>query len=309
MSTTNLSTDLRGPAMPTSKRVAGGCPLPVSVVVLTFNEETNLAGCLEGVQAWAAEIFIVDSGSTDETRAIAAHYGAVVVEHPFETHSRQWDWALKTLPITSEWVLALDADQRVTPELGREIATLTPERLADIDGLFIKRQQWFRGRWIRHGGYYPKYLLKMFRRSRAVIDPADLVDHHFYVTGATLKLQQDMVEANHKEDDISFWIEKHNRYANLLAREEFRWRGGGRAAAIQPSLSGNPDQKILALKNLWRRMPLYVRPFVYFFYRYFLRCGFLDGKQGAIFHFLQAFWFRLLVDVKLDDLQNGGTAL
>jgi hypothetical protein len=132
------------------------------------------------------------------------------------------------------------------------------------------------------------------------------VDHHFYVGGKTLKLRHDMIESNHKEDDISFWIDKHNRYADLLAREEFRWRIGEQNTAIKPSLCGNPDQKVLALKNVWRRMPLYVRPFLYFFYRYILRCGFLDGKQGAIFHFLQAFWFRLLVDIKLDDLRRNG---
>jgi len=280
---------------------------PVSVVILTFNEEANLPACLESVRDWAREMFIVDSGSTDRTTAIAAHFGASLVEHPFETHSRQWDWALVTLPFTTDWVLALDADQRATPELGCEIAGLTKERLSGVDGVFIKRQQWFRGRWIRHGGYYPKYLLKMFRRGKAVIDAADLVDHHFYVRGPTLKLQNDLIEANRKEDDLSFWIDKHKRYAGLLAREEYRWRNGTRGAAIEPSLAGNPDQRILALKNVWRHMPLYVRPFLYFFYRYFLRLGFLDGKQGAIFHFLQAFWFRWLVDITLGDLRKNGT--
>ena len=282
-------------------------PCPVSVVILTLNEEVNLPLCLASVCDWAQQVFIVDAGSSDRTREIAEHYGAVVVEHPFETHAAQWRWALKNLPVRTEWILALDADQRVTPELAHELCHLNAAALDGADGVYIKRRQCFRDRWIKHGGYYPKYLLKMFRPGKVVIDPADLVDHHFYIAGPVKKLRHDLIEANKKEDDISFWIEKHNRYATLLAREELRWRRTSTNTAIEPSLLGSPDQKSLALKRLWRRMPLYVRPFLYFVYRYFLRCGFLDGKEGAIFHFLQAFWFRLLVDIKLDELQREGS--
>jgi hypothetical protein len=122
------------------------------------------------------------------------------------------------------------------------------------------------------------------------------------VRGPVRKLKHDLLEANLKEDDISFWIEKHSRYARKLAVEELRRRRGERPDLIQASLRGNPDQRTLQFKRMWVHMPLYVRPFIYFFYRYFLRLGFLDGKQGAIFHFMHAFWFRLLIDVHLDDM-------
>lgn len=279
---------------------------PITVVILTYNEESNLEACLSSVCDWAREIFVVDSGSTDRTRDIAARLGATLVHHPFETHARQWDWALASLPIQTEWILALDADQRVTPELACEIRALGTSALEGVEGVYIKRKQIFRDRWIRHGGYYPKYLLKMFRRGVVQTDARDLVDHHFYVTGHTIKLRGDLLEANKKEDDISFWIEKHNRYAALLAREELASRLTQRAHVIKPSLLGNPDQQSLMLKKFWSGLPLYFRPFVYFLYRYFLRLGFLDGKQGAIFHFLHAFWFRLLIDIKLDELQRQG---
>jgi glycosyltransferase involved in cell wall biosynthesis len=259
------------------------------------------------VCGWAAEVFVVDAGSTDRTREIAAEFGATVVEHPFETHASQWRWAVENLPIRAEWILALDADQRVTPELAREIRGLDATALENVDGIYIKRRQWFRDQWIKYGGYYPKYLLKMFRPGKVMIDARDLVDHHFYVAGGVKKLKHDLIEANKKEDNISFWIEKHNRYAALLALEEFRGNKTPGEAIIKPSLLGTPDQKTLAKKRLWRGMPLYVRPFLYFFYRYFFRLGFLDGKEGAIFHFLQAFWFRLLVDIKLDELQREGS--
>jgi glycosyltransferase involved in cell wall biosynthesis len=279
----------------------------ISVVILTYNEEANLPTCLNSLATWGPEVFVVDSGSTDRTQEIARQAGARVFENPFETHSQQWVWALKHLPIQTSWVLGLDADQSMTPELAKEIAGLTAEKLEFIEGAYIKRRQLFRRKWIRHGGYYPKYLLKLFRRDKVVIDTSDLVDHHFYVRGPVIKLEHDLIEANYKEDDISFWTEKHSRYASLMAVEEYRWNTRARQAAIRPALFGSPDQRILALKMAWRGMPLYVRPFLYFAYRYFLRLGFLDGKQGAIFHFLQAFWFRLLVDIKLDDMQSGGT--
>ncbi len=175
-----------------------------------------------------------------------------------------------------------------------------------MDGVYIKRRQWFRDRWIRHGGYYPKYLLKMFRRSKVTIDSGDLVDHHFYIAGAVKKLRHDLIEANRKEDDLSFFIEKHRRYAQLLAHEEIRWRTMPQPTAIEPALFGSPDQRSLALKRVWRRLPLFVRPCLYFFYRYVIRLGFLDGRQGAVFHFVQAFWFRLQVDIKVAELRRQG---
>jgi len=113
-----------------------------------------------------------------------------------------------------------------------------------------------------------------------------------------------LIEENHKEDDITFWIDKHNRYASRLAEEDRRRAGHAPARPIAPALFGSPDQRILWLKNLWSRLPLYARPLLYFIYRYFLRLGFLDGKQGFIFHFLQGFWFRLLVDIKLDEART-----
>lgn len=276
-------------------------------MILTLNEEANLPLCLRSVCRWAQQVFIVDAGSSDRTREIAETYGAVVVEHRFETHAAQWCWALKNLPIHADWILALDADQRVTPELVEELCNLDAAALEGIDGVYIKRRQWFRDRWIKHGGYYPKYLLKMFRAGKVMIDPRDLVDHHFYIAGPVKKLHHDLIEANKKEDDILFWVAKHTQYAALLAREELRWRLACGETVIEPSLRGNPDQKSLALRHFWRHMPLYVRPCLYFFYRYFLRCGFLDGKEGAIFHFLHAFWFRLLVDIKLDEMRREGS--
>jgi glycosyltransferase involved in cell wall biosynthesis len=274
--------------------------VPVSVVVLTFNEERNLAACLDSVKSWAARVFVVDSGSVDATLAIARGRGAEVVTHPFETHAKQWQWALATLPIETEWVLGLDADQQVTPELAEQIARLLQQGTAAA-GVFVRRRQIFRGKWIRFGGYYPKYLLKLFRRSRVSVDADDLVDHHFSVSGPTVSLTGDLIEDNHNEAEIAVWTAKHNRYAVLQARQEV---AATRERVGLSALFGNPDARVRFLKQVWSGLPLFVRPCLYVFYRYVLRLGFLDGKQGFIFHVLQGFWYRLLVDINVDELRE-----
>jgi glycosyltransferase involved in cell wall biosynthesis len=280
---------------------------PVSVVVLTLNEARNLPACLTSVGAWAQALFVVDSGSTDDTVDIAQRHGAVVVTHPFESHARQWDWALRTLPLATDWVLALDADQRLTPELSEAIARALADREVGDGGpvgYFVRRRQIFRGRWIRHGGYYPKHLLKLFRRGEAWTDARDLVDHHFYVKGPTATLNAgDLIEENRNEDDIAVWIAKHNRYAALQARDELSGRWSASDAALSARLFGTPDERTRWLKRRWSPLPLYLRPCLYFGYRYVVRGGFLDGKQGFLFHFLQGFWYRLLVDIHIDALR------
>lgn len=277
----------------------------LSVVVLTFNEERNLRACLDSVADWAGRIFVVDSGSTDATVAIAREFRAEVVTNPFETHARQWRWALATLPLDTAWVLGLDADQRVTPGLRDEITALLASGTS-VDGAFVPRRQIFRGRWIKHGGYYPKYLLKLFRREHVSVDDSDLVDHHFIVNGPVVKLRGDIVEDNLNEAEISTWTAKHNRYAVLQAKQELLHRA---EPVTWVAAFWSPDLRIRWLKQLWGRLPLFVRPCLYVFYRYVLRLGFLDGKQGFIFHVLQAFWYRLLVDINIDELRDGRSTI
>lgn len=272
----------------------------LTAIVLTFNEEANLGRCLAGLAGWVPRIVVVDSGSTDGTQVIARARGAEVVVHRFETYARQWMWALDTLDIDGEWVLGLDADQTVTETLRDDIVARLADGAPGMDGFYILRRYVFRGRMLRHGGQYPKYLLKLFRRKAVVVDTGELLDHHFYVRGGTARLSGELVEENRKEGDLAFWIAKQARHAALRAQEELAWREG-RTWPLRPALFGTPDQRVLWLRRVWLRCPLYVRPFALFLYRYVLQRGFLDGPQGLVFHLGMGLWFPLLVDFAIGE--------
>lgn len=275
-----------------------------SFVILTFNEEIHLPRLLNSIKALNAPIFILDSGSTDKTLEIADQFGAKVLYNKFENHPKQWDFALKNFPLENEWIIGLDADQIVTPEL---LAKLQSFRAADfpkeVNGIYFNRKNYFKGRWLRYGGYFPKYMLKMFRKGFGHSDLNENMDHRFIIEGKTIVWKNGyLIEENLKENEISFWIAKHNRYSDLVAKEEVERLNKMRTQTVKARLFGNPDERIAYLKSIWWRMPLYLRPFLYFMYRFFWKWGFLDGKQGRIFHFLHAFWFRLLIDIKVEEI-------
>ncbi len=278
--------------------------IPLTVLVTTRDEEVNIERTLASVQGFADQIFVLDSESRDRTKEIARRYADEVVDLAYE-HGRiiPWifQWGLDHLPIRNEWVLILEADQAVPEALRREIAGILARSDLAESGFYIRRRQIFRGHPIEHGGYGSKYLLKLFRRSCSELDPVEQ-DTRVYVRGATAKLRAPLEEWNKKEDAILFYLEKHLRYAEAFAHEEFERRTKKLPFKATPRLLGTPDERILWMKSLWYKMPLFVRPVLYFGYRYFFLFGFLDGAVGTLFHFLQAFWFRLVVDVRLAEL-------
>lgn len=280
--------------------------LPISVIILTCNEEKNLPDCLASVQDWAGEIFIVDSGSADRTPEIARAAGAIVVEHPFENYGRQRNWALDNLPLGFEWALQLDADHRVTPELRDSLQQLfNPLPPAGVNGYMVSRRTMFMGKWIRRGGHYPVYHAVLFRRQAGRCEDK-LYDQHFVVQGTVRKLRGDIIDVI--TDSLSTFTERHNRWSSLEAREQSGATGQTGAPRIQPRITGTPMEQRRFLKSAYERWPLFVRPFLYFLVRYFFRLGFLDGRRGLIFHFLQGFWFRFLIDAKIFEQRRRNNA-
>jgi glycosyltransferase involved in cell wall biosynthesis len=275
-----------------------------SFILLTYNEEIHLPKTLASIKGLNASIFILDSGSTDQTITIAQSYGAVIKTNAFENHPKQWDFALRNFNVTSPWIIGLDADQVVSPELYKKLEQFKDSLLSkEINGIYLNRKNWFRGQWLRHGGYFPKYLLKMFRNGFGESDLNENMDHKFIVKGNTIIWKDGyLLEENLKENNINFWLQKHIRYSDLVAREEVERIRNLRVQKNRRSLFGAPDERIAFLKNIWWKLPLYWRPCLYFFYRFIIQLGMLDGKQGRLFHFLQGFWFRLMVDVKMEEL-------
>lgn len=279
--------------------------IPVTLLVTTRNEAANIEKCLRSAHPFIDQIFVIDSDSDDETVNISSRY-AEVVNLPYD-HSKiiPWiyQWGLDNLPIRNDWVMILEADQMLTPELKLELEKLFASPTIPENGFYVRRRQVFRGRMLRFGGYGSKFMLKLFRRDAGELDP-DETDTRVYVKGRVGRLKSSIVEENRKEDEILFYLGKHLRYADAFAKEELQRREEGFNWKQQPKLFGTPDQRVLWLKQMFFGLPLYLRPFAYFFYRYVILLGFLDGKQGAIFHFMQAFWFRLVWDIRLEELQR-----
>lgn len=282
-----------------------------SFIILTYNEEIHLQRLLNSIAGLQAPIFILDSGSTDDTLVIAQKAGAIVAQHAFENHPKQWDYALKNFAVTTPWVICLDADQIVTPELFDLLQYFNDQDHQNIDGIYFNRKNYFKGRWIKHGGYYPFYMLKMIRFGVGFSDTNENMDHRLVVPGNTLIWKKGhILEENLKENKISFWIAKHNKYSDLLAHEEVERMQHLRQQTVKPYFWGSPDERTAWFKLHWWELPRYVRPMLYFTYRMIFKLGILDGRTGIIFHFMQAFWFRLVVDIKIDELlkkqQNNG---
>lgn len=269
----------------------------ISVIILTKDEERNLPIALESLRGLAAQVFVVDSGSSDRTVEIARSFGCTVVQHPFTTHAHQVNWAIDNLSIRTDWVMRLDADERLTPELREELSAKLPKFAAETTGLLLKRRVYFWGRWIRHGGYYPLWLLRIWRPGAAVCEDREMDEHMLLKHGRLERLDNDIIDENRK--DLSFWIEKHNVYATREVAAVRRQQ-----SEIDPVRTGpNVARKRRLKQSLYGRSPKFVRAFCYWILRYVFLLGFLDGRAGFVFHFLQGFWYRLLVDAKLAEAE------
>lgn len=263
--------------------------LPVSVIIPVLNEEKNLPDCLASV-AWADEVFVVDSGSGDTTCRIAEERGARVAQFHFQPGGpRKKNWSLDTLPLRNEWVLLLDADERITPELHAEIAAVFAEGPKHA-GYYLNRKQIFLGRWLRHGGNYPSWNLRLLRRNAGRYERLDTeelasagdveVHEHIVLEGTAGYLKEPMLHLDFK--DLQQFIDRHNRYSTWDAKlRQNLLDGKGLSHAIPARLFGTPVERKRWLKRLWVRLPC--RPLLRFLYMYVFRLGFLDGRAGYIY--------------------------
>lgn len=276
----------------------------IAVLILTHNEESNIAKCIEAILPLTDRIYIVDSGSTDATVEIASRYGARVEHHPWTTYAEQFNWGLDNFDFDSEWIMRMDADEELTPGLVDELSRFLEAPPEDISGIYVRRRVYFMGRWIKHGGYYPTWLLRVFRNGIGRCESLWMDEHIVVSEGRCIRMQQDIIDKNNK--DLTFWTDKHNKYASREVLDVIgKSSDPGRRGVLNASLGGSQAQVRRWLKDrVYGRMPLFLRPYGYFIFRYFFKLGFLDGKEGLIFHTLQGFWYRFLVDAKLYEFQR-----
>ena len=278
--------------------------LPISVIVLTYNEEMNIESCLENIRNWASEIFIVDSYSTDKTLEIAERYDIKISQHPFENQAQQFNWALDNLGIKNDWILRLDADEQLTEELKNEITEELGKVTPEISGFLMKRRVYFMGRWIKHGGYYPAWFLRLFRKNKAKSELKTMDEHIILLEGKSKKLKNDFIDDNKK--DLTCWINKNNNYASREANETTPTKGELNTNTRSYEKLGNQQvaRKRWFKEKVYYRLPFFSRALLYFIYRYFLMLGFIDGREGLIFHFLHGFWYRFLIDAKICEIKK-----
>jgi glycosyltransferase involved in cell wall biosynthesis len=275
----------------------------IVAVILTLNEERHLPRCLNSIEGIVDQILVADCFSTDDTVRIARERGVKVVQREWVNHASQFNWALTQLDKDTDWVLRIDADEYLTPALATEIQERLPRLGSDVDGVYCNRRMTFQGKLIKYGGIFPVRLLRLFRYGHGQCENR-WMDEHIKVAGSTVDFKGEMIDDN--LNSLTWWTDKHNGYASCEALDllnlEYRFMPldsvaqlrGGKQASVKRWLK----------EKVYARLPGGIRAFIYFFYRYVIRLGFLDGHAGTSFHFLQGFWYRYLVDAKVNEVKR-----
>jgi len=279
------------------------CKGSLSVVILTLNEERHIERAIASVRRIASEIVVVDSFSTDRTVELARAAGARVFQNRFESQSKQFSWAMERAEIATDWIMRLDADEYIEPALAAHLQEALTTLPPDVGGINLKRRHIFMGRWIRHGGRYPLVLLRVWRRGMASIENRWMDEHVVLTTGRAVIFDGGFYDHNLK--DLTFFTDKHNKYATREAIDVLAEKY--RLFDMPRSNDGNlhpTSAKRWVKEGVYNRLPFWLGPGCYFLFRYFIQLGFLDGREGLIYHFLQCFWYRFLVGAKIEEFDR-----
>jgi len=272
----------------------------IAALILTYNEERHIARCIGSLKGVCDEIFVIDSFSTDRTADIARGMGAQVYLNPWKNYATQFNWGLANCPISSRWVWRIDADEFLEGDLGKAVRKALGECGDGVNGVYVRKRIDFMGRPLLHGGWYPGYHLKVFRRGHGDCENRWMDEHIRIFDGKTITIKEgNQVDAN--LNNLTWWTEKHNGYATREVADMLMMEYGmdDRANEVDAKFWGTGEQRKRWLKMKYIKAPLFLRPFVNFIIRYVFKGGFLDGREGFIWHFLQGFWYRYLVDAKI----------
>ncbi|MDR0560167.1 MAG: glycosyltransferase family 2 protein [Prevotellaceae bacterium] len=272
----------------------------ISTIILTYNEELHIERCIRNAQKFSKEIFVVDSFSTDRTVEIAEYLGAKVSQNKWENnYARQFNWALDSLPVKTEWVFRLDADEYLTDALIEEIKEKLPTLDKNISGVAVNLGYIFLGKWIKRG-IYPLKLLRLFKYEKARCEERWMDEHIELLSGQTVEFKNSMFD--HNLNNLGWFTQKHNAYSIREAIDLLDIKLGIQNRNSNAKLSPEAQKK-RKKKLKYAMMPLFLRAFLFFAYRYIYKLGFIEGKEAFIRHFLQGLWYRILVDAKIFEIQ------
>lgn len=272
----------------------------ISVVILTYNEEIHIERCIKSAKKYSNNIFVIDSYSTDKTVEISQSLNANILQNKFINYSKQFSWALNNIKFKTDWILRLDADEYLENDLILEINNKLPTLDKEIVGINFKRKHIFLNKWIKYGGRYPLILLRLWRNGHGYIENRWMDEHILIKNGKTTLFKNNFCD--HNLNNLSFFTNKHDWYASREAidilLEELNYNDN-KDKLEKKNTSSNAFFKRTLKEKLYNNLPIGLRSSFYFIYRYFFLLGFLDGNKGFIYHFLQGFWYRVLVDSKL----------
>lgn len=278
--------------------------MDISVIILTYNEEIHIKRCLDRISKYVKNVFIIDSFSTDNTLEIAKEYNNVkILQNKWTNYATQFNWALENADINSEWVLRLDADEYLTPELIDELSNKLPTLGDDVSGVIFPLRRVFLGRVIRRGMNQVK-LLRLFRNGKAKSEVRLMDEHIQLLDGHAIEFDNEFADDN--LNNLSWWAQKHIGYAIREAVDlldiELDLTNAGKSDENK-QISEQAHKKRM-MKHKYARKPLFWRSFAYFCYRYFFKLGFLEGKEGFLWHFMQGWWYRTMVDAKVFEIKK-----
>ncbi len=266
----------------------------LTAIILTMNEESDIANCINSIKTLAKRIVVIDSGSSDATVDIAKSLGADVYVHDFTNYATQFNWGLDNCNISTKWVLRIDADERFTPELCAEAeGECLAHQNDNINGMRVNQRVFFLNRWLKHGDVYPFQKLLIFKNGIGRIENRNIDEHTILSTGDSILLTHDA--EHYAIKSIHGWIHKHNWYATRAAMDYFEQMDD---KTVENVAAGTMQTK-RKQRAMYYKFPIFWRPFVLFAYRYIVKGGFLDGKPGFIYHIMLNFWYRELVDAKI----------
>lgn len=266
----------------------------ITAIILTKNEAVNIVDCIRSIKETVKRIIVMDSYSTDKTVDLAKQYGAEVYQHSFETHARQYKYAVESSNIATRWILRIDADERLTPESAKELEDICNSNMTnDLTGIIVRFKKNFLGKDLYHGGVYPWKKLICYKTGKGDIEDRAMDEHIVVFEGRVVELKNDSLHFDFKS--LEAWTAKHNWYSSKEAADYFM---------IGEREREKKNIKTAIKNNVYYKLPIGMRAHIYYLYRYYFRLGFLDGKEGKIYAFLQAYWYRYLVDAKIYEMSN-----